>query len=169
MGRLRAVKRPPASGTIIFYGRSIATSNSTTKVQSSTPSDLDSTPSTPDNACARSLNSLDSTSSASSLGNEKEKESDRIKALQPQAFANTGSVHSDDSFWPIVQSSPANPDYALEKGKNPACHVILRLVKDISTVFQEVPYVKIVAGLVQQIVTISDVSSSLVIIRCPSI
>jgi len=162
MGRLRAVKKPPASGTIIFYGRSIATSNSTTKKQSSAPSDL-KTSSTPDST--RSVNTLDSETSSNNLENEKGIVTNQTKVLQPQAFANTGSdLHSDASFWPIVQSSPSNPGYGLDQCKNSAGHIILRLVKDTSNVFQEVPYVKIVAGLVQQIVTISDVRSSLIII-----
>jgi hypothetical protein len=153
MARLKAVIKPPASGAIIFYGRSIATS---TKNQSSAHSDLEAS-STSDGA--RSLCFADSEASSSNLGSEKGTVSDQNKVLESQTFSND----SETSFWPIVQPTPANSEYGLEKGKNSAGHVILRLVKDISNVFQEVPYVKIVAGLVQQIVNISDVSLSLTV------
>ena len=152
MGRFAAPRRPPASGTIIFYGRPTTTSNVTliskTKRHLATHSDLEISL-TPDD---RSLLSIDSNTSSSTLVDEKEITSDEVIKAQ-----HTGSRGGIDAFSSqIIQ--PSNPDHLLDKGKH---SLILGLVKDVLQTFQEVPYVKIVAGLVQQIVTISNVRSSL--------
>ena len=154
MGRLAAPTRPPASGTIIFYGRPTATSNVTpiskTKRHLSADSDLE-TSLTPDGV--RSLLSIDSNTSSSTLVDDKEITSDEVIKAQHTAGSRGGiDVFSSQ----IIQ--PSNPDRLLDEGKH---SLILGLVKDVLQAFQEVPYVKIVAGLVQQIVTISNVRSSL--------
>jgi len=154
MGRLATPRRPPASGTIIFYGRPTATSNLTliskTKRHPSAHSDLEISL-TPDGV--RSPLSIDSNTTSSTLVDEKEITSDEIIEAQ-QTDSHSGiDVFSSQ----IIQ--PSNPDHLLDKGKN---SLILGLVKDVLQTFQEVPYVKIVAGLVQQIVTISNVRCSFI-------
>jgi hypothetical protein len=152
MGLKPWAKRPPASGAVIFYGRPTATSNATpiSKTNLSAHSDLETSSS------ARSLFSVDSDTSSSTLVDEKEITSDETIRVQ-----HTGSRVDIDVFSSqIIQVS--NPDYRLDKGNNFTGSLILGLVKDVLHTFQEVPYVKIVAGLVQQIVTISDVRSSLI-------
>ena len=152
MGRLAAPTRPPASGTIIFYGRPTATSNVTpiskTKRHLSADSDLEISL-TPNGV--RSLLSIDSNTSSSTLVDEKEITSGEV--IKAQHTGSRGGI--DVSSSQIIQ--PSNPDHLLDKGKH---FLILGLVKDVLQTFQEVPYVKIVAGLVQQIVTISNVRSS---------
>jgi hypothetical protein len=154
MGRLAAVRRPPASGAVIFYGRPTATSNATpiSKTDPSARSDLETSSS------ARSLFSVDSDTSSSTLVDEKEITSDDIETIRVQHTGSRGDIDVFSSQ--IIQGS--NPDHRLDKGNNFTGSLILGLVKDVLHTFQEVPYVKIVAGLVQQIVTISDVRSSLI-------
>jgi hypothetical protein len=150
MGRLAAARRPPASGAVIFYGRPTATSNGTPipTTNPSTHSDSETSSS------AQSLFSTDSDTSSSTAVDEKEITSDEIIKVQ-----HTGSHSHIDLFSSqIIQVS--NPDHRLDKGNNSTSSLILQLVKDVLQTFQEVPYVKIVAGLVQQIVTISNVRSS---------
>jgi len=53
-------------------------------------------------------------------------------------------------------TSSANQPFGM--GGSASAQTILRLIKDISTLFQGVPYVKVVAGVVEQIITISDVN-----------
>ena len=153
MGRLAAVRRPPASGAVIFYGRPTATSNATpiSKTNPSAHSDLETSSS------ARSLSSVDSDTNSSTLVDKKEITGDEIIKVQPTEHSR-GDIDALSSQ--IIQIS--NPDHQLDKGNSFTSSLILGLVKDVLQSFQEVPYVKIVAGLVQQIVTISDVRSPLI-------
>ena len=49
--------------------------------------------------------------------------------------------------------SPSN----LKHHTNASAQILLRLLKDASGLFQQVPYVKVVVGLVQEIIKISEV------------
>ncbi|KIM48615.1 hypothetical protein M413DRAFT_59686 [Hebeloma cylindrosporum] len=137
MGKLQATRRPPASGTIIFYGRPTATSASTAHSDSETSTA----------GGGRSVFVIDSDTSSTTLVTS---DVDQINKVQ-----NRGSSFSDINIVssPIIQSS--NPEHGLDRGKIPIRSLILPILKDVLETFQEVPYVKIVAGLVQQIVTIS--------------
>lgn len=149
MGRLAAARRPPASGAVIFYGR--PTTSNATPISPTNPS-ADSHLET--SSSARSLFSIDSDTSSSTLVDEKEITSDEIIKVQ-----HTGS-HSHINVFSSQIIQVSNPDHRLDKGNNSTSSLILQLVKDVLQTFQEVPYVKTVAGLVQQIVTISNVRFS---------
>ena len=93
MGRLAAVRRPPASGAVIFYGRPTATSNATpiSKTNPSAQHDSDSETS----SSAQSLSSIDSDTSSSTVV-EKETTSDEIIKVQ-----HTGQSHRRSFFLKI--------------------------------------------------------------------
>ena len=149
MGRLAVVRRPPASGAVIFYGR--PTASNATPISTTNPSPHSHLETS---SSARSLFSIDSDTSSSTIVDEKEITSDEIIKIQ-----HTGShSHIDVFSSQIIQES--NPDHRLDKGNNSTSPLILQLVKDVLQIFQEVPYVKTVAGLVQQILTISNVRFS---------
>ncbi|KAF8163705.1 hypothetical protein B0H34DRAFT_334994 [Crassisporium funariophilum] len=57
----------------------------------------------------------------------------------------------------IASTSTSTIASAAEKRGSASSHNILRLIRDISALFDNVPYVKVVAGVVAQIIAICDV------------
>ncbi|KAF8801657.1 hypothetical protein BYT27DRAFT_7197884 [Phlegmacium glaucopus] len=138
MGRMMRRIKPPVSGAVIFYGSRSAAD----KKLSSTPIDPSKSNvylnnkvgSEPSNDTSTTATKKD-TSSTSHIGVSGTK-------TFPAVPINTSDIPS--SVKPFGREGSATTQ------------AILRLAQDISALFQEVPYVKVVAGVVEQIITISN-------------
>ncbi|KAF8912195.1 hypothetical protein CPB84DRAFT_761367 [Gymnopilus junonius] len=134
MGRLSRSLPSPSSGALIFYGRngsgSSSLSQSAQTVHSSS-SNTSSTTSTPVQS-----NSDVAELDGSKLDSNNHLSLKAITELPQDALTKTNQV--------TLEKVTANGKAAL------------RLVKELNDAFSEVPYVKVVVSLVQQIITISD-------------
>jgi len=129
MGKLARQTRPPASGAIIFYGRSLqGTTNQNTATSLPVKFECQST--------------QDQVGTTSTETRHQSSSSESQSKSQPP----------DDILSHALYSNPS-----LEKRGSEAHLAVLKLASVVLEVFEEVPYVKIVAGLVQRIITIYDV------------
>ncbi|KAF8801655.1 hypothetical protein BYT27DRAFT_7197881 [Phlegmacium glaucopus] len=130
MGRQTLLMKPPDSGAVIFY-------KSRSKKHSATPT---------------------KPSKSSVYRNNNKKSSDDTSTTAKEDTSSTS--HTWTKTFPAVPVNtndiPSSVKQPFGKKGSATAQAILRLAQDVSTLFQGVPYVKVVAGVVQQIITISN-------------
>ena len=133
MGRMARRLPPPSSGAIIFYGRAGSAKYSSVKATSPSPS---------------------TSTTSSTLANP---ESDATDS--DGTPLNSQSQISFKAVLGVPDAVKSSPD-PLANGLITNGKTVFRLAQELTDAFSDVPYVKVVVSLVQQILDISDVCPS---------
>lgn len=134
MGRMARRLPPPSSGAIIFYGRA-GSASKYSSVKATSPSPSTST-------------------TSSTLANP---ESDATDS--DGTPLNSQSQISFKAVLGVPDAVKSSPD-PLANGLITNGKTVFRLAQELTDAFSDVPYVKVVVSLVQQILDISDVCPS---------
>ncbi|PPQ66182.1 hypothetical protein CVT24_000159 [Panaeolus cyanescens] len=133
MGRVAVPTKPPSSGAVIFYDRARRNvkanrgSPPRTRVKSSAYSEVDSENSVTTSDSGKTLSLLSSDASSQSSSSTK-----------------------------VEESSDGNAKISTATSSKQAAMLALALVKDITEIFSEVPYVQVLVQAVRQVILISE-------------